>query len=62
MIEKNIDVINGDYIFAVGKILAIKEEDKIKLIDTKKIEGFNFEFGDKSILKIFDNGEKELGR
>lgn len=62
MIEKNIDVINGDYIFAVGKILAIKEEDKIKLIDTKKIEGFNFEFGDKSILKIFDNGGKELGR
>ncbi len=62
MIEKDVEVINGDFIIAVGKILAIKEENKIKLIDTKKMEGFNFEFGEKIILKTLDNGGSELGR
>lgn len=55
VIDKNPVVINGDFIFAVGKILAIKEEDRIVLIDTKKIEGLNFDFGEKSTLKIFGN-------
>lgn len=61
-IEKNTEVINGEFIFAVGKILAVKSEGKIKLIDTKKMEGFNFEFEEKSNLKIFDDGGRELGR
>lgn len=62
IVEKNIDVINGDFAFAVGKILAIKIDDEIKLIDTKKMEGFSFEFGEKLRFKFFEDGGKELGR
>lgn len=62
VIEKNIDIINGDYLFAVGKILVIKKENEIKLIDTKKLEGFNFEFKENSPLKIYGHGGDEIER
>lgn len=62
VIEKNIDEINGDFMFAVGKILAVKIKDEIKLIDTRKMEGFFYDFGEKTNLKNFNAGGNELGR
>lgn len=55
IIKKEFDKISGAYLFCVGKILAIENHEIIELIDTKKLEGYLFEF--KNIKSLTKNGE-----
>lgn len=43
-IIKNFNNIKGKYLFAIGKIIALENKGVIYLLDTKKIEGFLFDF------------------
>ncbi len=43
-ISKLNDYVIGDFLFAIGKIIAIEKDGIVKLYDTKKMEGFLFEF------------------
>lgn len=44
IIIKDFNCIKGKYLFAIGKIIALEHEGIIYLLDTKKIEGFLFDF------------------
>ena len=44
IIKKELDRIFGVYLFCVGKVLAVENNGIIELIDTKKMEGYLFEF------------------
>ena len=55
IIKKEFDKISGTYLFCVGKILAIENNGIIELIDTKKLEGYLFEF--KNIKSLITDGE-----
>ena len=50
IIKKEFDRIFGSYLFCVGKVLAVENNGIIELIDTKKMEGYLFEF--KNIKKL----------
>lgn len=62
LVETKFDEISGDFLFAVGKILAIRTENGVKLIDTRKMEGFNFEFEEKTDFKLIKVEENEYER
>ena len=43
-IRKDMNTISGKYLYSLGKILAIENNGKIELIDTKKLEGSLLDF------------------
>lgn len=43
-IIKDFSFIKGNYLFSIGKIIALEKSGVIYLLDTKKIEGFLFDF------------------
>ena len=56
IIKKEFDRIFGVYLFCVGKVLAVENNGIIELIDTKKMEGYLFEF--KNIKNL--NTDREI--
>ena len=44
IVKKEFNRVFGTYLFCVGKILAVENNGIIELIDTKKMEGYLFEF------------------
>mgnify|MGYP004540824669 CR=1 FL=1 len=61
IIKKEFNKIFGTYLFCVGKVLAVDNNGIIELIDTKKMEGYLFEF--KNIENLNTDEEiKCLGR
>lgn len=56
IIKKELDRIFGAYLFCVGKVLAVENNGTIELIDTKKMEGYLFEF--KNIKNL--NTDREI--
>lgn len=60
-IKKDFNKIFGNYLFAVGKVLALENDGVIELIDTKKMEGCLYEFENIEILNSYD-GSKCLRR
>ena len=56
IIKKDYEIINGKYLFSIGKILAIENNGIVELIDTKKIEGYLFDFKVISEIKYYDKG------
>ena len=47
------DTILGTYLFCIGKILAIENNGMIELIDTKKMEGYLFDFeNNKNLVRV----------
>lgn len=60
IIKKEFKRISGTYLFCIGKILAIENNGITELIDTKKLEGYLFEFN--NIKSLTRNEEiKYLG-
>ena len=55
IIKKEFNRISGTYLFCIGKVLAIENNGIIELIDTKKLEGYLFEF--KNIKSLTTNGK-----
>ena len=55
-ISKSVDYIIGKFLFAVGKIIAIENNGIVELHDSKKMEGFLFEF--KNVSQFEPYGEK----
>lgn len=55
IIKKEFNSVSGTYLFCVGKILAIENNGIIELIDTKKLEGYLFEF--RNIKKLSTDRE-----
>ena len=56
IIKKEFNRIFGSYLFCVGKVLAVENNGTIELIDTKKMEGYLFEF--KNIKNL--NTDREI--
>lgn len=56
IIKKEFNRIFGSYLFCVGKVLAVENNGTIELIDTKKMEGYLFEF--KNIKNL--NADREI--
>lgn len=54
IIQKTAADINGDFLYAVGKIIAVKEKDEIKIIDTRKMEGFLYEIENMEHFKQYN--------
>lgn len=44
LIKKELNKIFGEYLFCIGKVLAVENDGIIELINTKKMEGYLFEF------------------
>lgn len=61
IIKKEFNRIFGTYLFCIGKILAVLNKGTIELIDTKKLEGYLFEFKNVNNLSIIDREIKCLG-
>ena len=61
-IKKDFDKIFGNYLFAVGKILALENNGVIELVDTKKMEGCLYEFKNVKTLNPYDVSECLRGR
>lgn len=55
-IKKDINKISGKYLFAVGKILVLENDGIIELIDTKKMEGYLFDFENTKTLNYYSEG------
>ena len=60
IIKKEFNRILGSYLFCVGKVLAVENNGIIELIDTKKLEGYLFEFKNTKNLNT-DREIKRLG-
>ena len=43
-ISNNYDIIEGKFLFAVGKIIALDNNGRVELYDSKKLEGFLLDF------------------
>ena len=51
--RRECDTILGTYLFCIGKILAIENNGMIELIDTKKMEGYLFDFeNNKNLVRV----------
>lgn len=48
--------------FAVGKILALENNGIVELIDTKKLEGYLFNFENMKVLNHYSDGFSLGGR
>lgn len=62
MIEREIEQIDGKFLFAIGKIIAIRTGNAISLIDTRRMDGFVYEFGEQVNYEFLEDGGGELGR
>lgn len=60
IIKKELNRIFGEYLFCIGKVLAVGNNGTIELIDTKKMEGYLFEFENIKNLNT-NRGPKCLG-
>ncbi len=58
VLKKEYDKISGTYLFCLGKIIAIENAGTIELIDTKKLEGYLFDF--ENIKNLTINDEKKF--
>lgn len=61
-IKKDFKKISGKYLFAVGKILALENNGIVELIDTKKLEGYLFNFENMKVLNHYSYGFSLGGR
>ena len=60
IIKRELNRIFGKYLFCIGKVLAVENNGVIELIDTKKMEGYLFEFENIKDLNV-DRKMKCLG-
>lgn len=49
----------GDFLFAVGKIIALSNDGVIQLCDSKKWEGFLVDFKNTTMFKAYEFGGKK---